>query len=266
MENKKNIIIGILIFLLLCAVGLCIYLVVDKSNNVSDNETEQTENKVEELDINGHLVKKLYDNINGENGGFAIEVKDGEKVLAENVSAEAKNYLAYRQLNVEKLNKNGSCIDYKNRIQKNFQKQSGLLYGCGSGFAGMTVNSFDNVSTYYIEEKDLKETVEIIFGENSYERADFTIDHCSAQSYMYDESTSHYFYGSAPIGCTGLGYPEFYIVSAKKINDSIEIIQNAKIEVASMDTTKLNKYDINVKYTFISKDGTYYFYSAEKVN
>lgn len=45
MNNKKNIIVWVLIVLLLCVIGVCVYLVVDKANSVTceEKENNQTE-------------------------------------------------------------------------------------------------------------------------------------------------------------------------------------------------------------------------------
>ena len=265
MESKKNIVIGILVVLLLCSIGLIVYLFIDKSNSgVNDEKTEQkeevAENKTEELDINDPLVKELYDNVAAEDclmaHSIVYNIKDTQKLTVNDLD-EMKNYLGYRQVPITKV-KSGFCSDYRNILEKENNS-----YGCGeSPLSPELINNLKYESTYYIEEQDLKESVEMIFGPGTYERKDFLL-YRAFEGFLFDESTLRYFYYmDGPVAAI-IPKGETTIVSATKTNDSIEIIQNVKYFNPRNEIAK----EGNVKYTFKynEEDDKYYFYSVERI-
>ena len=275
MENKKNIIIGILIFLLLCVVGICIYLVVDKSNSVVDNEKEQTENKIEELDVNDELVQNLYKKIDvfdnylsGDYFGYIFK----DKLTYKDIENGAKLYIAFVSLDTSKY--------------------------------------MDDKEYFHIPDSEMEKSLKDIFGDVNYTHEAFhgtgeARKNGSEKYIKYDAIKKEYHYSYPYIGCTfGCPVIRTKLTNAIKNDKDIELYQLMVYEEHGSETEEpysrpcyyiyeniggykidgkcvdsLEDYDVEswdeqykdkldtYKYTFKynEEDDKYYFYSVERI-
>lgn len=264
-SNKGlNIVVILLIFVI---IGMVVYMLYDKGllNKFTDNQKEENNTseevetaKEEELDVNGSLVQQLYRNImtyDLVSIDILNSIRENGFIKASDITSEQKNYFAYRQVAISDI-KSDLCSNYENLFSQN----ENLRYGCsGEYYVGMP----SYTSTSYIQEDILKQSVEKIFGKDSYQRVDYFPIALSA-GYVYDQATSRYVLGSYPGGGTG-PIPTFTLVSAKKIGDEIKIIENAKLEQDGyLDESML--FNVNIEYTFKLEDNNYIFVSANVIS
>lgn len=284
--NKKNkgliITIGILIVILVLSLGYIGYdrlikkevkqenkMEEKRENKVEQkNETEQ-ENKIEdkqaevkneELDINSDLVQELYMNIKYVDIGaenIVKEVVDSDKIIYQSdLTYGLKNYLGYKKIAIGKF-KREKCSEHSQAFKNNT-----LKYVCGN-YSNYPENengirNYSDMSftwTTSIDEEILKKEVEKIFGKNSYVSDEFQISH--AEKYIYDESSNQYLLSTTPGGGSGAPFT-LKLISARKDNDRISLIENYKVEAYNTN--------INIEYTFKLENGNYIFESAKKID
>ena len=261
MENKKNIIIGILIFLLLGVVGICIYLVVDKSSGVGNEQKEEIKENIEK-DITDSILKdELSSKIN--------LLYDGYGTKYEFVTKE------YKSSNIDKNEKLLIALNstYNNGIKK--------------------INEF----TGEIELEKVKDRYYAIFGEEliNYE-VDTTKNVIKGYQWKYDNNSNKYivnFYGSGnSAGKKILTYNNRYTIDNNTAyvyvscgyqygdeNNNIYLYNEYKEDMTGIhpyskeqvnnyqDILEKNYKDFSeYKVTFKKNNSGYHFYSIEKLN
>lgn len=284
MENKKNFVIGILIVLLLCSVGLIVYLYIDKSNSVVNDENveqkeEVVENKIEELDVNDELVQNLYKKIdvfttNMYKDYFGYIFKD--RLIYSDIPNDVKLYVAMQNL-LNSMNEDYSELEN----------------------AG--------INEYYIDSLMIEKNVRDVFGNVDFEHESFG-GMCSTaknmKGYTYDKNKLRY-YVNFNCGCSfSCPFIKTKLIKSIKNNNDIELYQlmfyrengtennepydyiYKNIDSEKVDSIKLefdpdrgfaldydkifeqykDKLD-TYKYTFKynEEDNKYYFYSVERM-
>lgn len=272
----KNFLIILCMLVVIGGTGYSIYYQVEnhnKDNNIpneiNNNDSNDNDNNKDEesLDVNSELVKNLYNYVSFDKWLDILEKNNTNKLETKNLNQELKNYIGYRQIPNSKI-KSDSCKNYPNITSSRI---------CGS--AADAVEGVDgtwdstNSSTQVISENDLKEAVETVFGNNSYNQvSNFGISSCTIdqsndyRGYEYDTNSKNYVYYDGMAGCSNLPITK-QIVSAEKVNDTLIIVENQKIEQDAYNSIpKESLFNQNIKYTFIYENGNYYFSSIEKVS
>ena len=261
MENKKNIVIGILIGILLCVVSLCIYLIIDKSNNVVNEEKEEINENIEKDITDSVLKDELSSKIN--------LLYDGYGTKYEFVTKE------YKSSNIDKNEKLLVALNstYNDGVKK--------------------TNDF----TGEIELEKVKDRYYSIFGEEltTYE-VDTTKNVVKGYQWKYDNNSNKYIVNFLGTGISAgkviLTYNDRYTVDNDNAyiyikcgyqygdeNNNIYLYNEYKEDMTGMipyskeqvnnyqDILETNYKDFSeYKVTFKKNNNGYYFYSAEKIN
>lgn len=264
MDNKHNnigLIISLVIFIIL-TLGLCGYICYDKfftSKEIEDVEQDnsKTDEKIvqeELLNIDSELVQTLYGYIKmtdlNEQSSIDDLIENKQEILLSD-NPEMKNHFGFRQLEVIKL-KTDLCRNYFETFKKNTR------YFCGT--ESDIENSFnESSSTITFEESALKEKVELIFGEGSYERTNY-ISAGLIDGYTYDEATGLYVYGNFPGGGVAPTYT-LNLVDVSKDDNYLILKENVTYD--SYEDLK-GTLDENILYKYKQDEaGNYYLYSID---
>ena len=261
MENKKNIVIVILIVLLLSTIGLCIYLVVDKSNNDIIEEKEE---------INENIEKDITDDILKEELSNKLDLLyDGYGTKYDFITKE------YKSSNIDKNEKILAVLNstYNDGVKK--------------------IDEF----TGEIELEKVKDRYYSIFGEEltTYE-VDTTKNVVKGYQWKYDNNSNKYIVNFLGAGISAgkviLTYNDRYTVDNDnayiyvrcgyqyvKENNNIYLYNEYKEDMTGMfpyskeqvnnyqDILETNYKDFSeYKVTFKKNNNGYYFYSVEKTN
>ena len=235
---KKTI--GLIFLVLVLAIGGIVFYMY----NAKENEKAE--------------VQDLYASISVETsseGSYDYHNGVTDVMYTTSMASALKNYYGYINLDDASI-KTGVCNNYPN--QKNGAGLIGTYY-CGDSESDFTKET----STKVILSKDLKESVESIFGDSSYTATSFEENMYATSKYIYDETTSTYVLVSLQGGGTG-PRTKYSFVSYTKTDDSIVIIEKA----SDYDETTSAYVDNGTEYeiTFKSDDNSdYIFYSIEKV-
>ena len=280
----KKVLWGILIGVILCVGGLFGYkefFVKNETTNKKITKTKEKVQKEEDLDLNSQLVQNLYEYViavPNENNDESInvdsnlyrkmnlfeEIEKKDKIGTSDLPQELKNYLGYRQLSSEQVQQK-NCSNYPNI---SYNSQVSLL--CGKeedhdyNSATNTTKVRNGAMTSVINEEQLKEKVELIFGNNSYKEVEFFTTTCDLiDGYVYNKDSREYIYVSSDNGCGVNEYPTFKLIKATKKANKIYLFEKVDREKSEYSEAINSK----IKYTFnLLKDGNYYFESAEKIN
>lgn len=209
-KNGSNIFLIIIIVLLLVVIGgLGFYIFKDgKEDNVTlvdDKDLVKEEEKIS-LDVNSAHIQEMFKNVHA-------------------------NYYIGADTEIYKYQKRSvSEMDdfYKTRLAANIYQKDIVKIGGGND---------------YIEEADVKNAYEILFGEGTYKRMDKIAYSCDGMNYSDAEKR----YVNSGMGCGGTssGAAHEEIIEAFKYNDRIEIV------MASVFTN--------------AADGNFYYYETDKV-
>ena len=226
MEKKKNKgIIVLIVVLILCIVGLVLYILVDKDiikwnsttaenkqveEKITSDDTEKDDTRVE-LDPENANIKYLFDTAHfGATGVDAHVYRDGGYKVSE-MSEEDKIALLGRQWY--------PLVEH---------------YSTGT--------SPNLTTTYYLDEDTLKDVYERTFGPNTYSTVNQIYDGLCV-TLNYDATNKRYSYIGS-IGCGGtsaFGVHE-KIISAIKYSDRIEIV-SATVYLDGMSNQMYKDYN-----------------------
>lgn len=298
-DKKKDIVIVILIIIIFVLIGLLYFKVLNKKENVLDDQTQitPTSQKPEEEKeiVADEKLKTNYEIITQINNMNDYWLKGLFKNNIYNLSHESKTILALEW----NLNNNKKLIteDIKKKIDKNYLSREGQNQFIEED--GTVSLPFQEL--YYLEDKDVKKIYENIFNE-SYDSVNHT-DINSCPNYYYDSKNKVYYEvpncGGTPglsnvfdyaYKYTNLGN-NYYVYTAatrseydtnnsntiniyksqskKDIyksyneNDTTEVDEYIKFKI---DGTNYNEFD-HYKFTFEkNSEGNYIFKSVEKIS
>lgn len=248
MEKKSNkgLVIFLIIFILI-SLALGGYIVYDKYfNNV--NEEKKTEKKEvkedvqeEKLNLESSIVQELYNDIKSTSNfdqELIEQALNKEKVLVSDLSSEILNFYGYRNLHIH-LIKQDLCRNYPSVVNNSY-------YDCGNG---IEKDETEN-ATYTFEEKDLKNSVENLFGLGKYQQTEsFEINY--AQYFVYDKDSQKYVYATIPGGGTSPEY-EKELIDLKQSADTLSLIEKISFE---------DKELAQISYDYKQDNDNYYLYA-----
>lgn len=251
-KSSKNTIYILIIFILLIIVSYFVYNDYLKPKKeidpVKEWQRKRTANK------NSLVVQELYNYINLDGCGAQINFFYNEKetVSFSDLTDENRNYLAYRQLNHDLVEKK-NCRNHPIALHKN--DQVGLWY-CGEGILLSNKENYTDETdrTYVINGEVLKNQVNKMFGPDIYKAKTYTVS--EAERYLYDSKTNSYIYQSFYGENACKGYTN-KLENASQQGDNL--ILTVKV------TNNENKSIQMFYYTFTEgDDGSYYFSSLNK--
>ena len=223
------------------------YIVYDKYfNNV--NEEKKTEKKEvkedvqeEKLNLESSIVQELYNDIKSTSNfdqELIEQALNKEKVLVSDLSSEILNFYGYRNLHIH-LIKQDLCRNYPSVVNNSY-------YDCGNG---IEKDETEN-ATYTFEEKDLKNSVENLFGLGKYQQTEsFEINY--AQYFVYDKDSQKYVYATIPGGGTSPEY-EKELIDLKQSADTLSLIEKISFE---------DKELAQISYDYKQDNDNYYLYA-----
>lgn len=232
----------------------------EKNTKVDKTETQEKKekNKVEKLELTNDLAVQYYNYLKMDETlqdvFFTIDLDHQtitpKEVKKDDLSASIKNYMGYRNL-PQSMIKKDTCSTYPN------VNNNGKFY-CG------TLDQYQELNpneTRSIEESNLKHYVETIFGQNSYQSADFF--YAGVNNYALDQASKHYVYRTVSGGGVTLQLHS-KLVGATKSPDEITITEN--ISCTSADRLcPSEQFSQNITHTFVKEsDNNYYYHSTKK--
>ena len=264
MDNKHNnigLIISLVIFIIL-TLGLCGYICYDKfftSKEFEDVEQDnsKTDEKIvqeESLNIDSELVQTLYGYIKINNifeQSWVEDLIENKQEILLSDNPEMKNYFGYRQLEVINLTED-VCRDYLDTFKNSDRFQCGINSSLDDPYNEAS-------STIVFDESQLRKKVELIFGEDSYERTK-TFATGMAVGYTYDEESGLYVYGNFPGGGVAPTYT-LNLVDVSKDDNYLILKENVSYD--SHEDLK-GTLDENILYKYKQDEaGNYYLYSID---
>lgn len=252
-SNKgKNTGYVLIIILLLFALGFMVYQKYFTPKVEVDPVKEWQRKRV--VNTNSLVVQELYNyvNLDGCDSQINFFYGESESVKIVDLSDEVRNYLAYRQLRYNKIEKK-NCSNYQSALHQN--DSVGLWY-CGDGILSNNSGQYHDQDdmTLVISEDSLREQANKMFGEDTYKAKTFTTS--NSTRYLYDHKLSSYiyqaFYGEN--SCKGFSNK---LDQAYQQGDDITIV----VKVTNNENKSLQMF----YYTFTeSDDGNYYFKELNK--
>jgi len=254
--NGKNrsivyILIIIILLMIIAFLGYQNYLAPKKDvDPVREWQRKRTVNK------DSFVVKKLYNyvNLDGCDNQIAFFYGDSKNVKVSDLSDEIRNYLAYRQLRYNQIERK-NCSNYPSALHKN---DNVLLWFCGDEVLNSKDPNFNDLTstTLAISEDFIKRQAEEMFGEDTYKAKTFAIS--NSARYFYDNKTASYiyqtFYGEN--SCEGYSNK---LDNAYQQGDDLTIV----VKVTDNESKAMQMF----YYTFTeSSNGNYYFKELNKRN
>lgn len=247
-------IILIILISLLIVVGIISYNKYNNNNNKDDNKNQKDNYEV--LDINDSLTKNLF-SLTRSKGNSLFLNTEYENIYYNKIGVDIKNV----DINFKLL------LSYENLDASKFK-----------------INGEKTI----IDEEDLKEQYNKIFGDNSYTSSDILYSCPSIIEYNKDKK--QYEYSSACGRAYNKGYKN-KLIESRKYKDRIEIFEKAVFYIISPDLNritylkngdytdeivalyldeefKIDDYLVQLntyKYTFRYNEGNYYFEKVEMV-
>ena len=269
-EPKKNgvkILLIVIIILLLVGIGLLSYkvFVLDKKEPDKTNESSKVEEKEEQklvsVNINDAEVKKYYNYVSFDHESGTVNEYDYNRI------ANNKNYFAYTKLIVSSSLKEEKCSTYASYIEKNSPNPE-FVHRCktfnddGEGCSS-EYNKRTNTKVVVLEEKTLKEAVELIYGKGTYIAGKFAIGGSDYFGYVSDESK--YILLTACGGGTGPWYTS-KLSKAEKSSSELYIYEELTDNSNEFDENTNNNEKLIVKHTFEKNtyDNNYHYVKSEK--
>ena len=208
MEGKKNVALGVLITLLLCVIGFCIYLIVDKGNSVKEEEKQtNTEEKKENEIVNSDEEKqKVIDKLNMV---FAINDFSLNNKLHSELSAV--NHL---DTFADLANGNGLTDDLKLKIALQYVNDKTMV-------PSEDIYAIKVLNVNVIKKDDLVSAYKLLFNEELSQFVDQ-----SFAGYSYKNNNGEYEVYSTYLGGAGYGAKEAYINNITFDKDTVYVHVN----------------------------------------
>lgn len=269
MEKKSNKgLIIVLVLFILISIVLGGYIVYDKGYLDSLLGKEKVVNpkegkEVEKLSVDDKVIQDLYVKIKKTNVydqmliDQVLENKT-EIIVKEDFDSYTLNYYGYRNLKDSKLEKD-FCQNYPNILAL-----TDYICGEDSDTNTDTTNNYTNV---FVEE-DLKESVEEIFGKNSYKTTEI-IGVSFGEYYVYDSISKKYVDTYVKVDGDGevfdrvlLKEYKVKLVDVKQKENGLSLIESVKYE--DNDNSE-DSVDEKISYNYRLDNGAYYLYSISLV-
>lgn len=251
-KGGKSTIYILIIFLLMIALGFMVYQNYFTPKVEVDPVKEWQRKRV--VNKNSLVVQELYNyvNLDGCDSQINFFYGESESVKVVDLSDEVRNYLAYRQLNHNKIEKK-NCGNYQSALHQN--DSVGLWY-CGDGILSDNSGQYNDQSatTSVISEDAIREQANKMFGEDTYKAKTFTTS--NSARYLYDSKLSSYIYQvfNGENSCKGFSNK---LDQAYQQGDDLTIV----VKVTNNENKALQMF----YYTFTeSDDGNYYFKELRK--
>lgn len=260
MEKKSNkgLIITLVLFILI-SIALGGYIVYDKGyldsllgkEKVVEPKEEKEESKeVEKLSLDDKVIQDLYAKIKSKNAYDQVLIsqvlENKKELITKDLDSNILNYYGYRNLKVSQLEKD-ICRNYPSILAKS-------SYLCNdNNNVEVGVDTTTN-STNVFAEEDLKESVEEIFGKNSYQKTE-SIEVSFDEYYIYDSTSKKYVDTYIVGGGTDITY-EKELIDLDQKEDSLSLIESVKFE---------DSIDEKISYNYRLDNGEYYLYSISLV-
>lgn len=251
-KKSKNTIYILIIFLLVIALGFMVYQNYFTPKVEVDPVKEWQRKRV--VNTNSLVVQELYNyvNLDGCDSQIDFFYGESENVKVVDLSDEVRNYLAYRQLKHNKIEKK-NCGNYQSALHQN--DSVGLWY-CGDGFLSNSSDQYNDqtATTSVISEEAIREQANKMFGEDTYKAKTFTTS--NSARYLYDSKLSSYIYQvfNGENSCKGF---------SNKLDKAYQ--QGDDLTIVVKVTNNENKAIQMFYYTFTeSDDGNYYFKELNK--
>lgn len=289
LENKKNVLVGTLIMIIIICVCLTTYIVIDKTNTISNNNNDmidkddvgekELDNNLENsnadeivdkdsadeksLDINSDLVKNLYSNVQSDGGHCFNTLKEQkeEELSVADITNETKFMMAINLLSSNDIT-TISCNDYEpTKFFDLNDLNSGYDLGCGKSLYNRVEDKFEMHDgsipyTYLYKEDTIKIKWNQIFGPGSYIHLDYVSYAGSPLKYLAEEKG--YAVLSVPLG--GICDPgQTNLSSAIKKDNKIIITEEVLYEIEGSQT-----YSYVYTFTLNEDDNNYYFSNLKK--
>ena len=261
MEKKKKICIYILMVVIALVSVASTYLLM----TYVFNKDEKKENSVIEYSVNDELIQDLYSFVAIKEDApslwydslwyEALELTVPEMTtLTSDLDPFIKNELGYRFMPVEALLKVECTDEIEDLIVGT--NENGLA--CGDYITFDDNNKLIYTSyTTKVNESDLKESVEKIFGPDSYTARGFGTYY---SEYMYDEDEKAYFYFEG----IGSKLGESMLTSLESVTSGEDTITlNIRLYQEASETQDAAEHGI-YKLLYKLSNGNYYLYSIEK--
>ncbi len=260
--KPKNKLIPWLILFILVSIGLGTYIAYDKGyldsllgKEIVETKNEEVEEKEEqnetkELSLEDKAIQDLYNKIRSKDVfdqkliNKVLETK--KEITVKELDSNILNYYGYRNLKVNQLEKD-LCKNYPDIL-------SNPKYVCSDNSKVGIGDDATNNSTNIIAEQDLKESVEDIFGKNSYQKTE-TFEVSWAEYYVYDLTSKKYVDTFVAGGGTSIPY-EKELIDLEQKEDSLSLIESVKFE---------DSVNEKISYNYKLDNDAYYLYSISLV-
>lgn len=217
--------------------------------------------KVESLSINSAEAKKYYGYVNSNNESGTVDAYNYNRLN------EYKNYNAYAKLIVPSSLKEEKCSKYASYIEQ-ISPNPEFVHRCltfdddGSGCSS-EYNKRADTKVVVLEDKTLKEAVELIYGKGSYVAGKFAIG--GLDYFEYVDNESKYILLTACGGGTGPSYIS-KLVKAEKNSKNLYIYEELTDNADKFDTSVTGNRKLVVKHTFEKNtyDNNYHYVKSEK--
>lgn len=285
-KKEVNTWLGIGIIILIAIIlGGGIYFFCIKDNSEKDDSSKPTSTptvtaepviKDEVLQVTDSAVQTLFGYI--KDSSIQTKFYDGKvtKLAKNDLSNEEKNTMGVLFVTTGEMS-NSNCNNYPNNISYNQdQTINNMNYICGayqdviklnvcSGTEEIINKKYDdrNNQTLTFSSDKLKEKVETIFGNNTYQPTTFRTKTLQ-DKYNYDANSKQYIH-MALVSCGGTSGPKptSSLVSALKNANNIQIVESI---VASKNEGQEFDLNIKIRHVFKNENGNYYYDYSEKIN
>lgn len=261
-NSKSKGMLVVLIITIFIALGLIGYILYDKGIITFGTVLEKSsdsDGKIDEenLNINSGFVKNLYMMVESDNRCFnTVTAAEEFDVKASDIDYDTKFVMAM-EIMLDSDKSSLECNKYS--ATKYFDVPSNGV-GCGDNYYNTTTNKFENYGggstfTTLLSEDKVKDRVEQIFGDGSYERRE--IIEFAQHWYKYIPEELGYVQLTIPVGGTCMGHSD-ELVSAVRKGKEIVITEKKDFYSSSVADTNKSSYFYEYTFTLNSKDNSYY--------